>query len=65
MELRDIDTLTMSVEEAGKLLGIGRSSAYGAVRRSELPSLKIGIRTLLPRSELLRKFEDFQQDPKL
>ena len=38
MKLRDIDTLTMTVEEAGKLLGIGRSSAYGAIRRGELPS---------------------------
>ena len=65
MELRQIDTLTMSVEEAGKLLGIGRSSAYGAVRRGELPPLKIGRRILVPRSALLRKFEDFQQDPKL
>jgi len=65
MELREIDTLTMSVEEAGKLLGIGRSSAYGAVRRGELPSLKIGRRILVPRSALLRKLEDFQQDPKL
>jgi len=35
MELREIDTLTMSFEEAGKLLGIGRSSAYGAVCRGE------------------------------
>ncbi|HIF43897.1 MAG TPA: DNA-binding protein [Dehalococcoidia bacterium] len=38
MELRVIDRLTMTVEEAGKLLGIGRSSAYGAIRRGELPS---------------------------
>ena len=65
MELREIDALTMSVEEPGKLLGIGRSSAYGAVRRGELPSLKIGRRILVPRSALLRKLEDFQQDPKL
>ena len=65
MELREIDALTMSVEEAGKLLGIGRSSAYGAVRRGELPSLKVGRRILVPRSALLRKLEDFQQDPKL
>jgi len=50
MELRYLDTLTMSVEEAGKLLGIGRPSAYGAVRRGELPSLKIGRRILVPRS---------------
>ena len=62
MKLRGIDTLTMTVEEAGKLLGIGRSSAYGAIRGGELPSLKIGRRILLPRSRLFRKIEDFQQD---
>ena len=62
MKLRDIDTLTMTVEEAGKLLGIGSSSAYGAIRGGELPSLKIGRRILVPRSALFRKIEDFQQD---
>ena len=62
MKLRDIDTLTMTVEEAGKLLGIGRSSAYGAIRRGELPFLKIGRRILVPRSALFRKIEGFQQD---
>jgi excisionase family DNA binding protein len=65
MKLRDIDTLTMTVEEAGKLLGIGRSSAYGAIRRGELPFLKIGRRVLVPRSALFRKIEDLQQDPNL
>jgi excisionase family DNA binding protein len=65
MKLRDIDTLTMTVEEAGKLLGIGRSSAYGAIRRGELPFLKIGRRILVPRSALFRKIEDLQQDPNL
>ena len=65
MKLRDIDTLTMTVGEAGKLLGIGRSSAYGAIRRGELPFLKIGRRILVPRSALFRKIEDLQQDPNL
>jgi excisionase family DNA binding protein len=65
MKLRDIDTLTMTIEEAGKLLGIGRSSAYGAIRRGGLPFLKIGRRILVPRSALFRKIEDLQQDPNL
>ena len=63
MNLHNPDWLTMSVEEAGKLLGIGRSSAYGAIRRGELPFLKIGRRILVPRSALFRKIEDLQQDP--
>ena len=61
MYLHNPDRLTMSVEEAGKLLGIGRSSAYGAIRRGELPSFKISRRILVPRSALLRKIEDLQQ----
>ena len=65
MNLHNPDRLTMSVEEAGKLLGIGRSSAYGAIRRGELPFLKIGRRILVPRSALTRKIEDLQQDPNL
>ncbi len=65
MELRVMDALTMTVEEAGQLLGIGRSSAYGAIRRGELPSLKIGRRILVPRSALFRKIEDLQPDQDL
>tara|TARA_B100000749_G_scaffold218903_1_gene173918 strand:- start:272 stop:469 length:198 start_codon:yes stop_codon:yes gene_type:complete len=65
MKLRDIDTLTITVEEAGKLLGIGRSSAYGAIGRGELPSIKIGQRILMPRSAFFRKIEDFRQDLEL
>ena len=65
MNLRKPDRLTVSVEEADKLLGIGRVSAYGAIRRGELPFLKIGRRILVPRSALFRKIEDLQQDPNL
>ena len=65
MNLHYPDRLTVSVEEAGKLLGIGRSSAYGAIRRGELPFLKIGRRILVPRSALFRKIEDLQQDQNL
>jgi excisionase family DNA binding protein len=42
------DRLTMTVEEAGRLLGIGRSQAYEAARRGELPSIRIGRRILVP-----------------
>jgi len=65
MNLHNPDRLTVSVEEAGKLLGIGRSSAYGVIRRGELPFLKIGRRILVPRSALFRKIEDLQQDQNL
>lgn len=44
---------TISVEEAGQLLGIGRSAAYEAVRRGEIPVLPIGRRYRVPVPRLL------------
>lgn len=40
----------MSVEEASAVLGIGRNAAYEAVRRGEIPSLRIGGRILVPKA---------------
>ena len=47
------DSLTVSVEEAGRLLGIGRSSAYSAVRRGEIPSIRVGHLYRVPRARLM------------
>lgn len=33
---------TVSVEEAGKVLGLCRNSAYAAARRGEIPVIRIG-----------------------
>lgn len=38
----------MSVEETARRLGIGRASAYRAVARGEIPSIRIGKRLLIP-----------------
>ncbi len=43
----------MTVPEVGEALGLGRSAAYEAVRRGELPSLAIGRRRLVPTGRLL------------
>ncbi|MEZ4552512.1 MAG: helix-turn-helix domain-containing protein [Dehalococcoidia bacterium] len=43
------ETRTMSIEDAAKELGIGRQLAYDAVRRGEIPSIRIGRRVLIPR----------------
>lgn len=40
--------VTMTVEEAGRKLGVGRNQAYEAVRRGEIPSIRIGKRVLVP-----------------
>ena len=40
--------LTLTVDEAAVLLGIGRSLAYEAVARGEIPSIRVGRRYLVP-----------------
>ena len=45
---------TLSVEEAGKLVGLGRSAAYEAARRGELPVLAFGRRRVVPTAALRR-----------
>ena len=52
--------LTLNVEEAAKLLGIGRNLAYDRVKTGEIPAIKIGRRFLVPRSAL----EKLLSDPK-
>ena len=44
---------TISVPEAGEVLGIGREAAYNAARRGELPTIRIGRRLLVPTQALL------------
>ena len=39
---------TYTVEEAAKILGIGRSAAYQAVGTGEIPAIRIGKRWLVP-----------------
>jgi excisionase family DNA binding protein len=43
---------TVSVEEAGRILGIGRMAAYQAVWRGQIPSIRIGRRLLVPVAKL-------------
>ena len=47
-------TLTVTVREAAKLLGIGRNLTYEAVKRGEIPSIRIGERILIPRAGIQR-----------
>ena len=46
--------VTLTVDEAAELLGIGRSTAYDAVNRGELPCVRVGRRLLILRAPLLR-----------
>jgi excisionase family DNA binding protein len=40
--------LTLTVEEAGTLLGMSRTLAYELVRRGGIPSLRLGRRVVVP-----------------
>jgi excisionase family DNA binding protein len=46
------DKLTLTVEEAGRKVGLGRSAAYGAVRRGEIPVVRIGRKLFVPEKAL-------------
>jgi len=48
---------TLKIEEAAKLLGISRNTAYDAVRTGQLPIIKIGRRFLVPRAALERMLQ--------
>ncbi len=45
---------TLTIDEAAKLLGVGRNQAYEAARRGEIPTLRIGRRLLVPRAAFER-----------
>jgi excisionase family DNA binding protein len=44
---------TMTIEQAGELLGLPRSSAYRAAAKGELPTWRFGRRLLVPTLRLL------------
>ena len=45
---------TLTVEEAGRVLGIGRALAYRSAKSGELPTIRVGNRVLVPRAQLER-----------
>jgi excisionase family DNA binding protein len=49
--------LAISVPEAGKRLGIGRSAAYAAAAAGQLPTIRIGNLLRVPLAVLQRKLE--------
>jgi Helix-turn-helix domain len=44
MRKKDSSCQTYDVEEAGRKLGLGRNQSYEAVRRGDLPTIRIGKR---------------------
>ena len=58
MVIADDGRLVLTIEEAGKLLGLGRSGTYEAARRGDIPTLRIGSRILVPKVALLKLLEE-------
>jgi excisionase family DNA binding protein len=50
----DLERMAYSVNEACRLLSIGRTSLYELVHAGDLTLIKIAGRTLVPRSEIER-----------
>ena len=52
MTIRSITFLNekqiLTIEEAGKVLGLGRGSSYQAAARGDIPTIRIGRRLLVP-----------------
>lgn len=46
------EALVYTVEQAAELLSIGRGAAYAAVRRGDLPAVRIGRSLRVPRHKL-------------
>ena len=44
----------LEVPEAGQIIGLGRSAAYDAARRGEIPTIQFGRRLLVPTAAIRR-----------
>ena len=47
-ELLDGTRTVLTVEETARVLNLGRTATYDAIRRRQLPALRIGRRLLVP-----------------
>jgi len=47
-------SLTVTVEQAGKLLGISRGLAYQMAREGKIPTIRFGKRLVVPRWAISR-----------
>lgn len=56
------ETPTLSVEQAGRLLGLSRSGSYASVQRGEIPILRLGRKFRVPTAEL-RKMLGLPAEP--
>ena len=61
--MSDQDRRTISVEEAGQLLGLSRASSYQAAATGELPTIRIGRRLLVSKAAIRKLLGEDQAEP--
>ena len=60
-----MECLTLSVAEFAKALGVAEPTVYTAVKRGEIPAVRIGDRVLIPKAVLDHMFEQSGQQEAL
>ena len=53
-EGRGTSSLVLTVKETSKLLRLSKNATYEAIRRKQVPAIRIGGRLLVPRAALER-----------
>ncbi|WP_455582387.1 helix-turn-helix domain-containing protein [Dysosmobacter sp.] len=51
--------LTLTIEEAGQVLQVGRNTAYDLVRSGQLRSIKVGKQIRIPKQAMLEYLGQF------
>ena len=49
---KELTPIAISVSEAARLLGVSRPKVYQLMQQDQLPSFKVGTRTLIPVADL-------------
>ncbi|MBT9140974.1 MAG: putative DNA-binding proteinA [Dehalococcoidia bacterium] len=62
MNVKEKETLVLSVPEAGRLLGLSRATAYALANSGELPCLRLGRRLIVPKAALEKLLESAGKD---
>lgn len=52
------EKLIFTVKEATQKLGLSKNSAYNAIQRGEIPSIRIGRRILIPKVAIDKLLEN-------
>ena len=49
--MNQAEAIAYSVNDAARILGIGRTTLYGEIKAKRLPAIKVGRRTLIRRKD--------------